>query len=126
MEALTQHHRQLEIWAEHCPDNFENRAQLVNAEIARIEGRELEAERLYEAAIQSARENQFVQNEALAHELAARFYASRGFEKLPRRTCGTPATATGSGAPREKSGSSRHSTPISQRTIGVPIRRGPC
>ena len=39
-EALTAHHRQLEIWAEHCPENFENRAALVGAEIARIEGRD--------------------------------------------------------------------------------------
>ena len=34
-EALTAHHRQLEIWAEHCPENFENRTALVGAEIAR-------------------------------------------------------------------------------------------
>jgi PAS domain S-box-containing protein len=54
----------------------------VAAEIARIENRELDAERLYEAAIQSARENGFVQNEALANELAARFYAGRGFERI--------------------------------------------
>ena len=82
LEALTAHHRQLEDWAEKCPENFENRALLVGAEIARIEGRELDAERLYEAAIQSARENEFVQNEALANELAARFYAGRGFETI--------------------------------------------
>ena len=42
-EALAAHHRQLEVWAENCPENFENRAALVSAEIARIEGRELDA-----------------------------------------------------------------------------------
>ena len=36
--------------------------------------------RLYEQAIQSARENGFVLNEGLAHEVAARFYAAHGFE----------------------------------------------
>ena len=82
LEALAAHHRQLEIWAENCPENFENRAALVGAEIARIEGRELDAERLYEQAIRSARANGFVHNEALANELAARFYAARGFEKI--------------------------------------------
>jgi PAS domain S-box-containing protein len=81
-EALTAHHRQLEIWAENCPENFETRAALVSAEIARIQGRELEAEHLYEQAIRSARTNGFVHNEALANELAARFYAARGFEKI--------------------------------------------
>ena len=81
-EALAAHHRQLEIWAENCPENFENRAALVGAEIARIEGRELDAEHLYEQAIRSAHANGFVHNEALANELAARFYAARGFEKI--------------------------------------------
>src|SRR5712664_3460810 len=84
VEALVAHHQQLEIWAANCPANFENRAALVGAEIARIEGRELEAERLYERAIRSARANEFVHNEALAHELAARFYAVRGFEDIAR------------------------------------------
>src|SRR5262249_4116942 len=55
---------------------------LVAAEIARIEDRDLEAMRLYEQAIGSACANGFVQNEALANELAARFYAARGFEKI--------------------------------------------
>ena len=73
---------QLQLWAANCPENFENRAALVGAEIARIEGRELDAERLYEQAIRSARANGFIHNEALANELAARFYAARGFEKI--------------------------------------------
>jgi PAS domain S-box-containing protein len=81
-EALVAHHRQLEAWAENCPENFENRATLVGAEIARIENRALDAERLYEQAIRSSHANRFVHNEALANELAARFYAARGFEKI--------------------------------------------
>jgi PAS domain S-box-containing protein len=81
-EALAAHHRQLEIWAENCPENFENRAALVGAEIARIQGRELDAQHLYEQAIRSSNANGFVQNEALANELAAQFYMARGFEKI--------------------------------------------
>ena len=38
--------------------------------------------RLYEQAIQAARRHGFVQNEGLAHEVAARFYAARGFETI--------------------------------------------
>jgi PAS domain S-box-containing protein len=82
--ALADHHRQLEVWAENCLDNFENRAALVGAEIARLEGRELDAEHLYEQAIRSARDYGFIHNEALANELASRFYAARGFEKIAR------------------------------------------
>ena len=81
-EALAAHQKQHEIWAQHCPENFENRAALVGAEIARIEGRVLEAEQLYEQAIRSAHSNGFVHNEAIAYELAARFYAARGFQKF--------------------------------------------
>jgi PAS domain S-box-containing protein len=80
--ALSAHHRQLGIWAEQCPENFENRAALVGAEIARLEGRDVDAMRLYQQGIHSARVNSFVQNEALAYELAARFYAARGFDEI--------------------------------------------
>lgn len=78
--ALAAHHRQLREWAESCPENFENRSALVGAEIARIEGRALDAMSLYEEAIRSARANGFVHNEALASELAGRFYAAGGSE----------------------------------------------
>ena len=107
LEALAAHHRQLEIWAENCPENFENRAALVGAEIARIEGRELDAERLYEQAIRSARANGFVHNEALANELAARFYAARGFEKIAHALFAeTPGTAISDGEPTARCGNS--------------------
>ena len=82
LDAVAAHHKQLQLWAANCPENFENRAALVGAEIARIEGRELDAERLYEQAIRSARANGFIHNEALANELASRFYAARGFETI--------------------------------------------
>jgi PAS domain S-box-containing protein len=82
IEAVTAHYSQLEVWAANCPDSFENRVALMGAEIARIDGRDVEAMRLYEQAIRSARANGFVHNEALAYELAARFYAARGFEQI--------------------------------------------
>src|SRR5260370_1064397 len=84
LEALAAHHKQLQAWADNCPDNFENRAALVGAEIARIEGRELDAERLYEDAVRSARPNGFIHNDALGDALDFRFYAARGFEKIVR------------------------------------------
>jgi hypothetical protein len=126
IEALAEHHQKLEAYAGRRLAKVQSRAELVNAEIARVEGRELEAERLYEAAIQSARENEFVQNEALPTSWRRASTPVAASRRLPRRTCGTPGTATGSGARRQRSGSSRHSTPISQRNIGFPIRRGPC
>lgn len=82
LEALLDHHRQLETWAKGSPDNFENRASLVGAEIARIRGESERAEELYEKAIAAARKSGFVHNEAIAHEAAARFYRARGFELI--------------------------------------------
>ena len=80
LDDLMVHSQQLRVWAENCPENFENRAALVNAEIARLQGRPLDALDLYEQAIQSARRDGFVHNEALACELAARFHKARGYE----------------------------------------------
>ncbi len=83
-EALAAHHAQLRAWAVNCPENFDDRAALVGAEIARIEGCVADAMDLYERAIRAARANGWVQNQALAYELAARFYGLRGFEEFAR------------------------------------------
>jgi predicted ATPase len=82
--ALVEHHRQLEKWADVCSENFADRSALVAAEIARLEGRQLDAERLYERAIRLARDQGFIQNEGLAFELASRFYAAGGFDLIAR------------------------------------------
>jgi hypothetical protein len=79
---LRAHLERLDNWGLHCPENFANRAALVGAELARIEGRELDAQRLYERAITSARSAYLVHNEALANELAGCFYLARGFERI--------------------------------------------
>jgi PAS domain S-box-containing protein len=79
---LTAHREQLREWADNYPPTFADKHALVSAEIARLEVRDVDAMRLYEQAVQSARENGFVQNEGLANELAARFYAARGFETI--------------------------------------------
>src|SRR5882757_4367082 len=79
-ELLTAHLEKLREWADNYPPTFADKHALVSAEIARLEGRDLDAMHLYEQAIRSARDHGFVQNEALSHELAARFCAPRGFD----------------------------------------------
>ena len=81
MAALHDIAGKLRAWAGHCAGNFDNRYLLVMAELARIGDRVPEAQRAYSAALASARAGGFVHNEALAAELAARFYAGRGFER---------------------------------------------
>ncbi|HEV2984674.1 MAG TPA: AAA family ATPase, partial [Vicinamibacterales bacterium] len=83
-EALTAHQRQFQEWIKSGVANIEDSAALVDAEIARIDRRDMEAIRFYQVAISSARASGFVQNEALAYELAGRFYASRNLEEIAR------------------------------------------
>jgi signal transduction histidine kinase len=77
-EAVATHHAELAVWAEHCPDNFRDRAALAGAELARLRGESDRAIELYEQAIRAARKHGFVQNEAIAYEVAARFHRARG------------------------------------------------
>jgi PAS domain S-box-containing protein len=79
---IKEHRDQLREWALNCPNTFESAATLVEAEVARIEGKHLDAERLYEESIRLAHQQGFIQNEGIANELAARFYAARGFETI--------------------------------------------
>ncbi|PYX50556.1 MAG: histidine kinase, partial [Acidobacteria bacterium] len=79
---LTAHREQLREWAENYAPTFADKHLLVSAEIARLEGRALDAMQLYEQAIQSAREHGFVQNEGLVHEVASRYYLARGLETV--------------------------------------------
>ncbi|MDB6043847.1 MAG: multi-sensor signal transduction multi-kinase [Gammaproteobacteria bacterium] len=81
-ELLRTHQEQLREWGENYPPTFADKHALVSAEIARLEGRDADAMRLYEDAIRLAREHGFVQNEGLTHEIAARFYAARGVESV--------------------------------------------
>src|SRR5258705_996113 len=81
-ELLNLHQEQLREWAKNYPPTFADKHALVLAEIARLEGRDLEAMRQYEQAILLAREHGFVQNEGLAYEVAARFYSGRGFDTI--------------------------------------------
>jgi PAS domain S-box-containing protein len=69
-------------WADDAPMNYLHKYHLVQAEIARVLGQLLEAEELYEQAIQGARDNEYLQEEALAYELAAKHYLGRGRAKI--------------------------------------------
>ena len=78
--ALSQ--EKMKQWAHYAPMNYLHKYHLVQAEKARVLGQLLEAEEFYEQAIQGARENGYIQEEALAYELAAKFYLARGREKF--------------------------------------------
>ena len=132
MNALVAHHSRLEVWAESCPENFESRASLVAAEIARLQGRELDAERLYQRAIRSSRTSGFVHNEAISNELTARFYARRDFDEIARfflenaRDCYVRWGADGKVRQLEQLHPHLRDAPVaasSTATIGAPVEQ---
>jgi predicted ATPase/class 3 adenylate cyclase len=73
MERLHANLAQLKIWSDTCPENFLAKRLMVEAELARITGAEATAADLYDRAIDAAHHAQFLHDEALANELAARF-----------------------------------------------------
>ena len=81
-EALKISGAQLASWAERCPENFADRAALIAAEIAQLEGRVLDAEGLYEEAIRLARAQGHLHIEGLARECAGRFHEARRLETV--------------------------------------------
>jgi predicted ATPase/signal transduction histidine kinase len=81
-ELLAMHRDRLREWVDAYPPTFTDKHALVSAEIARLAGRDTDAMHLYEEAIRSARAHGFAQSEGLALEVAARFYAARGFETI--------------------------------------------
>ena len=69
-------------WANYAPMNHQHKVDLVEAEKCRVLGQKLAAIELYDKAIAGAKENEYIQEEALANELAAKFYLNWGKEKI--------------------------------------------
>lgn len=84
LEKISATQKRIATWAEHAPTTFTHKGILVAAELARVQGRDLEAMELYDRAIETARKNEFVRDETLANELCARFHADKGRTKVAR------------------------------------------
>src|SRR5207245_10739020 len=81
-DAIERQERQLAQWAQHCRENVRPKHLLVAAELARIKGQREEAAALYDWAIDAATRERFTQDEALANELAGRFYHGIGRKRI--------------------------------------------
>ncbi|WP_411683186.1 diguanylate cyclase domain-containing protein [Clostridium thailandense] len=66
--------RKMKKWAKHGESNFLHKFYLVEAEEAKALGKTFKAINFYEKAIKLASDNGYIQEEALANELAAKFY----------------------------------------------------
>ncbi|MFN6486867.1 MULTISPECIES: protein kinase domain-containing protein [unclassified Nostoc] len=82
LEKVQVNQQKMELWATHAPTNHLHRFYLVEAERYQVLGQKLEAMDYYENSIAKSQENGFLQEEALAYELAGKFYQSLGKELI--------------------------------------------
>ncbi len=72
----------LKNWSRHAPMNFRHKIDLVEAERLRTFKKRLQAMEAYDRAIEGARKNGYLREEALANELAASFYLEWGRQRI--------------------------------------------
>ncbi len=82
LEKVAANQEKMKIWATNAPMNFQHKYDLVEGEKARILGENWLATELYERAIDGAKNSGYIQEEALANELAAEFYLACGRTKV--------------------------------------------
>ncbi|MBU7584620.1 MAG: AAA family ATPase [Nostoc sp. TH1S01] len=82
LERVTENQTKLQYWAHYAPMNHQHKVDLIEAEKQRVLGKFYEAGDFYDRAISGAKANGYIQEEALANELAAKFYLNWGKEKI--------------------------------------------
>ncbi|OCT15646.1 hypothetical protein A8709_16420 [Paenibacillus pectinilyticus] len=76
--------KKMEKWSTNAPENYLHLSLLMRAEWDRVQGHAQRAEQGYESAIRQAREQGFIQHEAIATELAGKYYKQAGREKIAK------------------------------------------
>jgi PAS domain S-box-containing protein len=84
LEKVEANQQKLATWASSAPMNFQHKFYLVDAERAHVLGNYREARESYDLAIALAQENEYINEEALAYELAGRFYLFRNQKHIAR------------------------------------------
>ncbi|MFB2923034.1 trifunctional serine/threonine-protein kinase/ATP-binding protein/sensor histidine kinase [Aerosakkonema funiforme] len=84
LDLLEYNQAKMKDWADHCPANYQHKYDLIQAEKARVLGQVIEAMKLYDRAIAGAKEQGYIQEEALANELAAEFYFAQGRNQIAK------------------------------------------
>ncbi|WP_179066103.1 ATP-binding sensor histidine kinase [Nostoc sp. C052] len=79
---VSENQEKLQLRAKLAPMNFQHKFDLVEAERHRVLGEKMAAIELYDRAITLAKENEYIQEEALSNELAAKFYLEWGKDKI--------------------------------------------
>jgi len=82
LAKVTRNQKKITKWARFAPMNYQHKYDLVEAERHRVLGRQTDVIEMYDRAIAGAKANEYIQEEALANELAAKFYLEWGKEKI--------------------------------------------
>ncbi len=82
LQGVIENQTKLQQWADHAPMNYQHKVDLVAAEKCRVLGQKAEAIEFYDKAITLAKANEYTQEEALANELAAKFYLDWGRQRI--------------------------------------------
>lgn len=82
LDRIQANQNKMQKWGHHAPMNYLHKYYLVEAERYRVLGQYLEAIDSYDRAIALAKEYEYINEEALANELAARFYLEWGKHKI--------------------------------------------
>ncbi|MBF0275561.1 MAG: GAF domain-containing protein, partial [Nitrospinae bacterium] len=83
-KSLLKKYKQMKVWTNYCPENCLHLQLLIEAEMARISGNVSEAMSLYNQAITTAQENEFLRDEAIANEFTALFFIEQKSEKAAK------------------------------------------
>ena len=81
LQKVAENQSKMQEWAAHAPINYQHKYNLILAEQARVTGDRLQAADYYEIAIQEAIANDYIQEAAIANELAGKFYLEWGKER---------------------------------------------
>ncbi|MBW4513558.1 MAG: diguanylate cyclase [Scytonematopsis contorta HA4267-MV1] len=82
LKQVEENQEKMKYWTENAPMNYQHKYELVEAEKARVLGQILAAMKYYDSAIAGAQKNKYIQEEALAYELAAKFYLNLGRQEI--------------------------------------------
>lgn len=81
-KRMKKEYRRMKKWSDNYPDNFSHHRYLMEAELARMAGNDLEALKGYNRAMKAAGENDFLRYRALTSEITGRFYIEQGQDRL--------------------------------------------
>ncbi|AFY81870.1 AAA family ATPase [Oscillatoria acuminata] len=81
IRTVFRNQKKIKKWADYAPKNNSHKYWLVEAELCRVQCKDVQAMNYYDKAIILAQENNYLHEAAIAYELAAKFYLSNGKEK---------------------------------------------